>query len=112
MAQNVLPFKYEEEKMTSGMMALGRLPLFLELFYGMGLNQCISAHLAVRDDQGHPDGEVIRALMLLNLAGGDSVEDIRILEGDVGFKQLAGRFGLDPIEQSHRNSRLFRGFCK
>lgn len=27
--------------------------------------------------------------MRLNLAGGDSVEDIQILEGDVGFKELA-----------------------
>lgn len=33
--------------------------------------------------------EIIKALMRLNLAGGDSVVDIQILEGDVGFKELA-----------------------
>jgi hypothetical protein len=89
MAQNVLPFNYEEEKTTSDMTALAGLPLFPELFYGTGLSKCISTHLTVRDDQGHPDAEVIKALMLLNLAGGESAEDIRILEGDVGFKALA-----------------------
>lgn len=52
MAQSVLPFKYEEEKTTSGMTAVVDLPLFLELFYGMGLNKCISTYLGVRDYQG------------------------------------------------------------
>ena len=31
MAQGILPFKYEEEKKTTGMTALARLPLYLEL---------------------------------------------------------------------------------
>jgi hypothetical protein len=47
MAQNVLPFRYEEEKTTSGMMALAGLPLFLELFYGMGLNRDITAKTVI-----------------------------------------------------------------
>jgi hypothetical protein len=99
MTQNVLPFKYEEEKTTSGMTAVAGLPLFLELFYGMGLNKCISANLAVRDEQGHSDAEVIKALMMLNLAGGDSVDDIQILEGDIGFKELARK------AEKHRESK-------
>lgn len=62
MAQSVLPFKYEEEKTTSGMTAVVDLPLFLELFYGMGLNKCISTYLgvSVRDYQGADEAQPCR----------------------------------------------------
>lgn len=86
MAQGVLPFKYEEEKNSSGMTALAGLPLYLDLAQVAGLSQSIRKHLHVRkDSQGWTDSQVVMALVLLNLAGGDCVDDLRNLEADEGF---------------------------
>ncbi len=41
-----------------------------------------------RVTQGCTDDQMIMALLLLNLAGGDSVDDVRVLEGDEGFCRL------------------------
>jgi hypothetical protein len=39
-------------------------------------------------NQGWTDEQMIMALVLLNLAGGDCVDDLRVLEGDEGFCQV------------------------
>lgn len=86
MAQGVLPFKYEEEKSKSGITALAGLPTYLDLSKVIGLHKLIDKHVGVRTEkQGWTDAQVVSALILLNLAGGDCVEDLRVLEGDEGF---------------------------
>ncbi len=86
MTQGVLPFKYEEEKDSSGMTALAGLPLYLDLAQVAGLSKSIRKHLHVRQDsQGWTDPQMVVALILLNLAGGDCVDDLKVLEGDEGF---------------------------
>ena len=92
MTQGVLPFKYEEDGMRGGMTALGGLPTYLDLAHVAGLRQSIDRYVKVRDgDQGWTDSQVILSLVLLNLAGGDCVEDLRILEGDEGFCRVLER---------------------
>jgi len=96
-AQGVLPFQYEVETGSSGMTALAGLPLYLELFAALGLSKSIRRHLGVRPEQGWSDAEVVTALLLLNLAGGDCVEDLALLGQDEGFCQVlrrAARHGL------------------
>ena len=89
MAQGDLPFKYEEESTNSGMTALGGLPLYLDLASVAGLSKAIDKHLGVRvGGQGWTDSEVVLSLVLLNLAGGDCVEDLRLLEADEGFCRI------------------------
>jgi hypothetical protein len=86
MAQGVLPFQYEVEKKQGGMTSLGGLPLYLDLMHVMGLRRLMNKHVHVRNGgRGRTDDEVIIALVLLNLAGGDAVDDLRVLEGDEGF---------------------------
>lgn len=86
MAQGVLPFQYEKEQGDSGMTALAGLPTSLDLAHVIGLSKSIRAHLRVREgSQGWTDSQVVLSLILLNLAGGDSVEDLKSLEGDEGF---------------------------
>jgi hypothetical protein len=86
MPQGALPFQYEIEKKPGGMTALAGLPLYLDLAHVMGLRRLISEHVrARRGDQGWTDDQMIMAVVLLNLAGGTCVEDIRVLEGDEGF---------------------------
>ena len=86
MAQGVLPFKYEEEENGNGMTALAGLPIYLDLAEVIGLSKSIQKHLKVRKDgQGWSDAQVVISLVLLNLAGGDCVDDLKILEADEGF---------------------------
>ena len=46
------------------------------------------------DTQGWTDEQVISSFILLNLAGGDCVEDLRKLEGDSGFCKVLRRVEL------------------
>jgi hypothetical protein len=89
MAQGLLPFKYEEEKQTTGMTALAGLPVYLDLARKMGVSTSIQKHLTVREgSQGWTDSQIVMALLLLNPAGGDCVEDIKVLEADDGFCEI------------------------
>jgi hypothetical protein len=89
MSQNTLPFKFEEDKKERGITALGGLALYTGLAHIMGLSQSVRDHIRVREDtQGWTDSQVIMSLILLNLAGGDCVDDLNILEADGGFCRI------------------------
>ena len=90
MTQGVLPFKYEEEKKESGITALGGLPIYLDLATVMGIGESIEKHLHIKQ-QGWTDKQMILSLLLLNLAGGDCVDDLEKLEGDDGFCKVLRR---------------------
>jgi len=90
MPQGVLSYKYEEEKANTGMTALAGLPVYLDLASVLGLGDHIRTHLHVKA-QGWTDEQMILSLILLNLAGGDCVDDLGILEKDEGFCRVLGR---------------------
>ena len=86
MAQGVLPFQYEVEDKVGGMTALAGLPAYLEFAQVMGLGRIVSLNVKARQgDQGWSDQQMVMSLALLNLAGGDCVDDLRVLEGDEGL---------------------------
>ena len=87
MPQGVLSYKYEEEKKTSGMTALAGLPVYLDLASVLGLGEHIRQHMHIKE-RGWTDEQTILSLILLNLAGGDSVDDLEVLEKDKAMKQL------------------------
>jgi hypothetical protein len=89
MAQKVLPYKYEVKEEKTGLTALGGLPTYLDLAAASGLMKSIERNLRIRTgDQGWTDRQMVMSLVMLNLAGGDCVEDIEKLEGDEGFCQI------------------------
>jgi hypothetical protein len=103
MPQGVLPFKYEKEANSVGMTALGGLPLYLDLAHVAGLSKSIEKHLGVRvGAQGWTDREVVMSLVLLNLAGGDCVDDLRIIEADEGFCRILRRVQLYGLRRKER----------
>lgn len=105
MAQGILPFKYEVEKKTTGMTALGGLPVYLDLAQAIGLSKSIQKHLKVRQgDQGWTDSQIVIALLLLNLAGGDCVDDIKILEGDHGFCEVLRKSEMHGLRRKVRRA--------
>jgi hypothetical protein len=110
--QGVLPFRYECEPTDSGMTALAGLPTYLELAVVSGLTDSIQRHLGVcaLKEQGWTDTQIVMSLVLLNIAGGDSVDDLRILEKDEGLAKLLRRIGFSghPRKERREQERRWR----
>ena len=86
MRQGLLAFQYEEEKSTKGMTALSGLMTYVELMHAAGLRSSVERHVRLRrGGQGWTASQIINSLILLNLAGGESVSDLEVLEKDAGL---------------------------
>jgi uncharacterized membrane protein YqjE len=101
MAQGVLGFKYEEEKHDMGMTGLAGLPLYLDLLHVMGLSKLIGHHVQVKQ-RGWTDAQMVLSLMLLNIAGGDCVEDLRKVEKDEGFCRILAQMEQQGMKRRER----------
>ena len=108
MAQGVLPYKYEQENQTSGMTSLAGLPIYLDLASVLNLGESIARHLHIKV-QGWTDEQIVMSLILLNLAGGDSADDLRVLEADEGFCKVLQRIELRGLKRKERRDRERRG---
>ena len=104
MPQGILPYKYEQEKTDAGMTALAGLPVYLDLAFALGLGESIATHLHTKT-QGWTDEQMILSLLLLNLAGGDCVDDLRILEADEGFCRILQRVELKGLSRKTRREK-------
>ena len=107
MPQGILPYKYEEEKSVSGMTSYAGLPIYLDLAVVLNLGESISTHLHTKT-QGWTDEQMLFSLILLNLAGGDCVDDLRILEADEGFCRILNRIELKGIKRKDRRQKETR----
>lgn len=105
MPQGVLPYKYEEEKNDTGMTALAGLPVYLDLAHMIGLSDSIGTHMHVRGSQGWTDEQILESLILLNLAGGECVEDLTRLEKDEGFGRVLRRVELKGLSRKERREQ-------
>jgi len=114
--QGVLPFSYECEPTESGMTALAGLPAYLELAAVAKLPDSIQRHLegCHLKQQGWTDTQIIMSLILLNIAGGDCVDDLRILERDEGLVKVLQRIGFTghPRKERREQARRWRKECK
>ncbi|MBU3948120.1 MAG: IS1380 family transposase [Proteobacteria bacterium] len=109
MTQGALPFKYETEKKATGMTALAGLPVYLDLARIMRLDKSIQRHLNVRrNGQGWTDSQIVLALILLNLAGGECVDDIRKIEADDGFCEVLKKAEMSGLRRKTRRALLRR----
>lgn len=101
MSQGVLGFKYEEERHDTGMTGLAGLPIYMDLMHAIGLSEMIGRHLRVKE-RGWTDAQMILSLMLLNIAGGDCVEDLRTVQKDEGFCRILRRVEQRGMRRSER----------
>jgi hypothetical protein len=86
MAQGILPFQYEKEQNSVGITGLAGLPLYLDLMHVSRLREVIEHKLGVIGPRrGWSATQHILSVILLNLAGGDCVDDLEILNNDPGF---------------------------
>lgn len=103
MPQGVMAFQYEEEKRASGLTGLAGLPTFLDLVHASGLPKSIGQRIGIRSNgQGWTDAGMIVSLMMLNLAGGECVEDLDVLEADEGLSRLMLRFRFQGMNRQER----------
>jgi hypothetical protein len=89
MTQGILPFKYEKDKQKSVMTSFGGLPVYLDLSQSCGLSKSIDRQIKASSvSQGWTDSQVVLSLILLNLSGGDCVDDVNRLESDEGLCRI------------------------
>jgi hypothetical protein len=66
-------------------------------------------HLKVRKGgQGWTDSQIVLSLVLLNLAGGDCVDDIKTLEADDGFCEVLKKAEMHGLRRKVRRALLRR----
>jgi len=104
MAQGVLGFQYESDRSNSGLTALGGLPLYLDMVKQSGLAMAIRRHIRVAGPQGWLDLQMTLAVVFLNLAGGDCVEDLERLEQDNGFASVLRSLERELLSRTERRS--------
>lgn len=109
MTQGILSFKYEKDLQNNKLTGFGGLPAYLDLAQAGGLPKSISRNLKVSsDDQGWTDSQVVIALILLNLVGGDCVEDLNCLEQDEGLCRIIERTETHGMSRKERRAFLRR----
>jgi hypothetical protein len=102
--QGVLGFQYEVERSRGGLTSLAGLPLYLDLAHSSGLAAAIRCHVQVAGRQGWLDTQMALAVVFLNLAGGDCVEDLERLERDSGFAAILQAIERDLLSRAERRS--------
>ena len=80
MPRKLLPYKYEASKTSVNLSSLAGLPVFLDFLYSLNFDGVLRQEL---DSASHPDclwkpSMIVTNLFLLNLAGGDSVDDLQM----------------------------------
>jgi hypothetical protein len=89
--QGVLPFSYEPEPDGDEVTAWGGLPMIVEAMKQLGVEHDTQELLRVkRRDSGYSAFEMVSAVVLLLCAGGDCLDDIRMLRGDQALCTLLG----------------------
>jgi hypothetical protein len=103
-AQGALPFQYEAETTTTGMTAVGGLPVYLDLIKVSGLSDVIKKYVHVSGEQGWLDLQMVLALIFLNIAGGDCIDDLARLENDPGFSEIMRTVERHLLSRKERKS--------
>jgi hypothetical protein len=92
MTQGELAFKYEADQQGAGMTGMAGIGAYFDLACRSGMVRDIERHVKARKGgQGWTDVETILSLVMLNLVGGECVEDVERLESDKGFCRLLGK---------------------
>jgi hypothetical protein len=78
----------------------------------LGILKEADAKIGICGSQGWMDRQHVLSLVLMNLAGGECVEDIRLLEADEGLCRIvrqAEKYGLSKAERQGLEARFRKG---
>jgi len=91
-SQGLVPFQLIEDASKVVLTSFGGLPLVMETFRALGLPQSIQRHLPLFERHGkYREADYIESFVLVFAAGGGWVDDLEMLRGDEGLKQLGLR---------------------
>jgi hypothetical protein len=91
-AQGILPFAFEASLEPVDLTARAGLTLVSETLLALGVPELVAQHLRVRvRARGYSEFDKLHALVLVQAAGGECVEDVRVLARDRGLGRLLGR---------------------
>lgn len=92
MDQGILPFVFEAAPQPMDLTAFAGLALVSETMLALGLDEVVRERLQLRERQrGYKEFDKLHALVLVQAAGGDCVEDVRVLARDAGLVRLLAR---------------------
>ena len=94
-----LPFQVQVVDSPATVTAHAGLPLVIETFRSLGLPGAIEAHLHFKQRlRGYSETTCIETVVALLAAGGECVDDVRVLHADAGLLRLWGRKVLPAAE--------------
>jgi len=95
MVHQIFP-NFQIKSTKSHLTSFAGIPLIAHLANSLGLIKGIDEHLHFlkRRNRGYSVWESILSLILLLTAGGESLNDIRLIQADQGIKKLLGKFSL------------------
>lgn len=90
--QGILPFVFEALPQPMNVTAWAGLTLVSETMLALGLDDLVGTRLPLRERQrGYSEFDKFHAIVLVQAAGGECVEDVRILARDAGLLRLVER---------------------
>ena len=92
MGQGILPFVFEALPQPMDLTARAGLTLVSETMLALGLDEIVRTRLSLRErDRGYSEFDKVHAVVLVQAAGGECVEDARVLARDAGLLRLVAR---------------------
>lgn len=104
--QGVLPFQYEAEPDGDEVTSWSGLPLLVELMKQLGVEQQAKGLEFRQRDAGFSEFEIVTAFVLLMAAGGECLDDIRVLRDDKALCALLGH-ALPSADTLRRTLEMF-----
>jgi hypothetical protein len=91
--QRILPYIVEVMEKPEGITAWAGLPSVLDTMRAFGVDDLIRKEIKIRKrNSGYSEARKVEALGLLMAAGGECVDDIKMLKADAGLGRLVGQF--------------------
>lgn len=92
MGQDSLPFQFESAPRPMDLTAHAGLTLVAETLLALSLDDLVREDLRVRvRRRGYMEFDKLQAIVLIQAAGGECVEDVRVLARDAGLRRLLHR---------------------
>lgn len=91
--QRILPYIVEVMEKPEGITAWAGLPSVVDAMRALGLDDLVRQEIKIgKRKRGYGDAKKIESLVLLMAAGGECVDDIKMLQADAGLCRLVGQF--------------------
>lgn len=105
MTHSLPSYQYQLDKSHRKLTSFGGLPLYIDMAFKSGLCAKITKNLATKT-QGWSDLQAVLSLILLNIAGGDCIDDIERLQQDHGLATLLK--SVDTHGMTRKESQVHR----